>query len=52
MIEFFSGLMEVLFYLFRSLFAFCYIFSSKYCSDAFVHWSKNKFEADCEIIVS
>lgn len=52
MIEFFSGLMEVLYYLFRGLCGFRYIFSSKYRSDAHVRWRKNKFEAVGEIFVS
>lgn len=52
MIEFISGLMEVLEYLFRGLFGFRYIFSRKYRRDAHVRWRKNKFEAAGEIFVS
>jgi len=52
MIEFFSGLMEVLFYLFRGLCGFRYIFSRKYRSDAHGRWRKNKFETVGEIFVS
>ena len=52
MIEFFSGLMEVLYYLFRGLSGFRYIFSSKYRCDAHARWRKNKFEAAGEFFVS
>jgi len=52
MIEFISGLMEVLEYLFRGLCGFRYIFSRMYRHDAHARWRKNKFEATGEIFVS